>query len=129
MSARPKFLFESDFSAAAAARAAHPTISADQHEAALAEAEARGYRNGMDAAEAQARVEAERRLAEAFERIAAGLDRLEQRLKAVENKFEAEAVEVAMAVGRKLAPALIAREPLAEISALADTCFRELLAV
>jgi len=128
MNARAKFLFDDDFSAAAAARAAQPAINAAQHEAALAEAEARGYRDGVNAAEAQARTEAERRLAEAFERIATGLDQLRQRLKAVEDKFEAEAVEVAMAVGRKLAPALIAREPFAEIAALADTCFRELLA-
>jgi len=128
MTARAKFLFDADFSAAAV-RAAQSSISTAQHEAALADAEARGYRSGMNAAEAQAKVEAERRLAEAFERIAAGFDELHQRLKAVEDKFEAEAVEVAMAVGRKLAPALIAREPFAEIAALADTCFRELLAV
>ena len=33
-----------------------------------------------------------------------------------------------MAVARKLAPALIACEPFAEISALASSCFRELIA-
>ena len=38
---------------------------------------------------------------------------------AVETRLEAEAVEVAVAVARKLAPELIAREPLAEIAALA----------
>jgi len=36
----------------------------------------------------------------------------------LEARLEAEAVEVAVAIARKLAPALIAREPLAEIEAL-----------
>src|SRR5262249_35927871 len=39
-----------------------------------------------------------------------------------------EAVEVAVAVARKLAPELVAREPLGEITALAAACFRQLVA-
>jgi flagellar assembly protein FliH len=126
MTALAKYLFDVDFGAAA--KQAAPAIAAAQHEADLVEAETRGYRNGVNAAEAQARTEAERRLAGAFERIASGLDQLRASLKAVEGRFEAEAVEVALAVGRKLAADLIAEEPFAEISALADQCFRELLA-
>jgi flagellar assembly protein FliH len=126
MGAAAKFLFDVDFGAAA--KVAAPTIAAAEHEAAIAEAEARGYRSGMNAAEAQARTEAERRVAGAFERIATGLDQLRGSLKGVEDRFEAEAVEVALAVGRKLAAELISREPFAEIAALADNCFRELLA-
>jgi flagellar assembly protein FliH len=126
MTATAKFLFDVDFGSAP--KAVQPTIAASQHEAEVAEAETRGYRNGMNAAEAQARTEAERRVAGAFERIATGLDQLRGSLKTVEDKFEAEAVEVALAVGRKLAAALISREPFAEIAALADNCFRELLA-
>jgi flagellar assembly protein FliH len=134
MSAQPKFLFDNDFAPAAPKQPKPPEFTiADrdaliaQHGVALAEAEQRGYRNGMNAAEAQARVEAERRSAAAFERIASGLDQLRNSLKAVEDNFEAEAVEVALAVGRKLASELIAREPFAEVAALADQCFRELL--
>jgi len=126
MGARAKFLFDHDFSAAA--QEAAPAVAAAQHEAALAEAEARGYRSGVNAAEAQARTEAERRLAAAFERISSGLDQLRGGLKKVEDRFEAEAIEVSLAVGRKLSADLIAREPFAEIAALADQCFRELLA-
>jgi flagellar assembly protein FliH len=126
MTARAKYLFDVDFGAAT--KDAVPAIAAAQYEADLVEAETRGYRNGMNAAEAQARTEAERRLAGAFERIASGLDQLRGSLTAVEGRFEAEAVEVALAVGRKLAADLIAEEPFAEISALADQCFRELLA-
>jgi flagellar assembly protein FliH len=126
MTATAKFMFDVDFGSAP--KAVQPTISATQHEAEVAEAEMRGYRNGMNAAEAQARTEAERRLAGAFEHIASGLDQLRGSLKAVEDGFEAEAVEVALAVGKKLAATLISREPFAEAAALADNCFRELLA-
>ena len=126
MTATAKFMFDVDFGSAP--KAVQPTISATQHEAEVAEAEMRGYRNGMNAAEAQARTEAERRLAGAFEHIASGLDQLRGSLKAVEDRFEAEAVEVALAVGKKLAATLISREPFAEAAALADNCFRELLA-
>jgi flagellar assembly protein FliH len=125
MSAQPKFLFDVDFGAAA--KEVSPSVAAAHHEAAVAEAETRGYRNGLNAAEAQARTEAERRLAGAFERIATGVDQLRGSLKTVEDRFEAEAVEVALAVGKKLSAELIAREPFAEVAALADQCFRELL--
>jgi flagellar assembly protein FliH len=51
-----------------------------------------------------------------------------QSLGGIEAKLEAEAVEVAFAVARKLAPELIAAEPLSEVAALAATCFRQLIA-
>ena len=66
MTARPKFLFDSDFGPAA--KEVKAVITPAQHEAAIAESEARGYRNGLAAAEAQARTEAERRFATALDR-------------------------------------------------------------
>ena len=125
MGAAPKFLFDRDFGPAAEAKATN--VPAAEHAAALAEAEARGYRAGVNAAEAHARTEVERRLALAFERIAGGVEQLRASLKRVEDTFEAEAVEVALAVGRKLAADLIEKEPFAEITALADQCFREMI--
>jgi flagellar assembly protein FliH len=127
MAAPAKFLFDLDFGDPGAGRDKQPAITLAAHEAAIAEAETRGYHNGMASAEAQARTEAERRTAIAFERIGDAIAVLQQSLAGVESRFEAEAVEVAVAVARKLAAALIAREPLAEVTALADTCFRELL--
>jgi flagellar assembly protein FliH len=62
-----------------------------------------------------------------IDRIAAGIGGLAQQLGAVETKIETEAVEVAVAVAKKLAPQLLAQEPLAEISALATDCFRNLV--
>jgi flagellar assembly protein FliH len=125
MAAAAKYMFDQDFSAVAQVTA--PAVAAAEHEAALAAAEARGLHAGLNAAEAQARTEAERRLALAFERIAGGVEQLRASLERVEGKFEAEAVEVALAVGRKLAADLIAKEPFAEICALADQCFREMI--
>jgi flagellar assembly protein FliH len=121
MTVQSKFLFDADFGATT-----QPKMTMAAHEAAVAEAEARGYRNGVSAAEAQARTEAERRSAAALERISLTLNGLVQKFSAIERKLEAEAVEVAVAVAGKLAPALLAREPLAEITQLATNCFAEL---
>jgi len=124
MRATAKYLFDVDFSGAEA----KPTVLLTEHQVMLAEAEAVGYRNGVAAAEAQALTDSSRLTALALERLVGVLGALHQALHAVEAKLEAEAVEVAVAVGRKLAPALIAREPLAEIAALASECFRQIVA-
>ena len=80
------------------------------------------------ATEVQARTEAERRIAAACERIADVLAVIAGEMKIIEGRLEAEAVEVAVAVARKLAPALVAREPIAEIAALVTECFTAFLA-
>jgi len=123
MGAPVKFLFEDDFTGGNDRRA-KPTIPLAQHEAALAQAQADAFRNGMLAAEAKI----EARAANACDRIAQGLTTLAQSLQAVEARLEAESVEVAFSVARKLAPELIAGEPFGEIAALAAGCFRQLIA-
>jgi len=125
MGAPAKFLFDVDFGAGAERVA---TIALAEHAAKLADAEAAGHRKGYADAQADAKVEAERRLAAALERIAVSLGEANGALAAIEARLECEAVEVAVAVARKLTPALIEREPFAEISALASHCFRELIA-
>jgi flagellar assembly protein FliH len=124
---RTKFLFDLDFGSAAVVETKQ-TVLLSAHQAALAEAEAQAFRNGFAAAEARAQDDAQRRFATALEKIAAGLDRMSGELHAIEAKLETEAVEVALTTARKLAPELIAREPLAEISALAGECFTHLVA-
>ena len=119
-----KFLFDQDFAAAAKAK---PVIPLDQHRALLHEADATGYLRGFAAAKAEILADAEQRSAAALERIAATLAGVAQGLAAVEAKLETEAVDVAVAVARKLAAALIEHDPLAEISALAVECFRYLV--
>jgi flagellar assembly protein FliH len=126
VTARAKFLFDLDF--AAGSDPAERPIAAAEHALKLAEAESRGYRDGFAAAEKEAVAAAERRMAVAFEQIGDALDRLARGMAAIEQRLEAEAVEVAYAVGRKLATEMISREPFAEIAALATECFRQLVA-
>jgi flagellar assembly protein FliH len=123
MSAPVKFLFEDDF-ASGHAGPSRRTVTAAAHEAALARAEADGFRKGMNAAEAKI----EGRATSALERIAQTIVTMAQGLSALEARLEAESVEVAVAVAQKLAPELIAKEPLAEITALAASCFHQLIA-
>jgi flagellar assembly protein FliH len=119
-----KFLFDQDFAATAEVK---PAIALAAREAGLVEADAAGYRRGFAAAKAEILAEAEQRSAAALERVAATLEGVVLGLSGVEARLETEAVNVAVAVAKKLAAALIEREPLAEISALAMDCFRHLV--
>jgi flagellar assembly protein FliH len=125
MRATAKYLFDLDFGGGAEAK---PAITLAEHQAQVAEAEGTGYRNGIAVAEARALADSARMTALALDRMATAFAGLDQTLRAVEARLEAEAVEVAVAVGRKLAPALLAKEPLAEIIALASDCFRQIVA-
>jgi flagellar assembly protein FliH len=122
MKATAKYLFDEDF-----ASGEKPTITMVEHERRRADAESQAYRSGFTAGEEQAQQEAAQRIAAALAVIADGLARLDAALTSIEKRLETEAVEVAVAVAAKLAPALIAREPYAEISALATECFHHLV--
>jgi flagellar assembly protein FliH len=128
MSAATKFLFDTDFSSTAERKPAEPVVTLSEHMVKLAEAETAAHKRGYADAQRDAKVESDRRMAAALERIAAGMTTANGALHAIETRLECEAVEVAVAVARKLAPALVAREPFAEIAALAGECFRQLIA-
>ena len=122
MKAKAKFLFDEDF-----AGGEKPTISVVEAERRRADAESQAHRQGFAAGLAQAQTETAQRLASALALIADGLGRIDRGLTGIETRLETEAVQVAVAVGAKLAPELIAREPFAEVSALATECFRHLV--
>jgi flagellar assembly protein FliH len=124
MAATAKFLFDLDF--ASGANPAESPVPQAEHALRLGEAESRGFKDGYASGERDAVAEAERRKAAAFEQIGDALGRMVRGLDAVEKRLTAEAVEVAVAVGRKLAPELIAQQPFAEIAALATDCVRQL---
>src|SRR5580704_5108317 len=128
MSAPAKFLFDVDFASGTNRKSGGATIALAEHAIKLAEAEASARRQGYADAQTDAKLEADRRIADALERIAVNLGKANEALQAIETRLECEAVEVAVAVARKLVPTLIAREPFAEIAALASDCFRELVA-
>jgi flagellar assembly protein FliH len=123
MKTAAKFLFDEDF-----ATGEKPTITVVEAERRRADAESVAYRNGFSAGQAQAENETSQRIAASLALIGDGLSRIEHALAGIEARLETEAVEVAVAVANKLAPELIAREPFAEISALATECFRHLVA-
>jgi flagellar assembly protein FliH len=126
MAAPAKFLFDVDFSAPERNRekAATPAEIAQK----IADAEARAYRAGYDAAQREAKVESDRRIALAMEEISLSIRGIATRFSGIEARMETEAVDVAVAVARKLCTELVSREPLGEIMALVSDCFSHLVA-
>ena len=122
MASTAKYMFDEDF-----ATGEKPTMTVVEAERRRADAEAQAHRKGFAAGQAQAHGEADQKIATALGLIADGLVRLDRALTGIEVRLETEAVEVAVAVAAKLAPELIAREPFAEISALATECFHQLV--
>jgi flagellar assembly protein FliH len=122
MASTAKFMFDEDFAAGT-----KPTITVIEADRRRADAEAQAYRKGFAAGQAQAHGEADQRIAAALGVIAEGFGRLDHALSGIETRLETEAVEVSVAVAAKLAPELVAREPFAEISALANECFHQLV--
>ena len=107
-----KFLFDTDFSAPEKTRERATTAAEIAQKVAAAEAAA--YRNGYEAAQREAKVEADRRVAAALEQINIHLQGIAARYAGIETRMETEAVDVAVAVARKLCAALVAAEPLGE---------------
>jgi flagellar assembly protein FliH len=124
MTTPSKFMFDLDFAAPKVAN----TIPLADHQVQLTEAETRGYGKGFAAGQQEAEAQTARRLAQTLERISQTLATIVGGLNAVETRLEAEAVEVATAVARKLSAELVAREPLVEVETLVRDCFRQLSA-
>ena len=66
-------------------------------------------------------------MALAMEEIAIGVRTIATGFSGIESRMETEAVDVAVAVARKLCSELMSREPLAEIMALVSDCFSHLV--
>jgi flagellar assembly protein FliH len=126
MAAPAKFLFDTDFSAPDRSREKAATAAEVAQK--VAAAEARAYRDGFDAGQREAKAESDRRTALALEEIKIALQGIAARFAGIETRMETEAVDVAVAVARKLCGELIAAEPLGEISALVTECFSHLVA-
>jgi flagellar assembly protein FliH len=125
MAAPAKFLFDVDFSAPDKSRE-RPATPAEIAQK-IAAAEARAYRDGYDAGQREAKAESDRRTALALEEIGVGIRGIAARYAGIESRMETEAVDVAVAVARKLCSELIAAEPLGEITGLVSDCFSHLV--
>jgi flagellar assembly protein FliH len=126
MAAPAKYLFDMDFGVPDRARE-KPATAAEIAQK-IAEAEARAYRDGYDAAQREAKAESDRRVAVALEGIGVAIQGIAGRFAGVETRMETEAVDVAIAVARKLCSELIAGEPLVGITGLVRDCFSHLVA-
>jgi flagellar assembly protein FliH len=126
MATPAKFLFDMDFSAPDRARERPATPSEVAQK--IAAAEARAYRDGYEVGQREAKAESDRRSALALEEIAIGVQGIATRFAGIETRMETEAVDVAVAVARKLCSELIAGEPLVEVTGLVSDCFSHLVA-
>jgi flagellar assembly protein FliH len=125
MAAPAKFLFDTDFAAPDKSRERPTQVEMAQK---IATAEVKAYRDGYDAGQREAKAESDRRLARALEEIKIAMQDIAARLGGVELRMETEAVDVAVAVARKLSSQLIAAEPLGEVAGLVTECFSHLVA-
>src|SRR5258707_11755018 len=105
MAAPAKFLFDMDF---AAPKNVDRSPSRAEIAQQVAEAEARAYRDGFDAAQREAKAESDRRSALALEEIGIAIRSLASNFGNVENLMETEAVDVAVPVARNLCSELMA---------------------
>jgi flagellar assembly protein FliH len=125
MGAPAKFMFDVDFAAPNGKKEKGAT--SEEIAAQVAAAEARGFHSGFDAAKREAKAESDRRVAQALEQIGGAIEGIAARFSTIENRMETEAVDVAVAVARKLCSELMAREPLVEVMALVSDCFKQLV--
>jgi flagellar assembly protein FliH len=125
MAAPAKFMFDIDFSAPDKAREKAATQAEIAQQ--VAAAEARAHRDGFAAGQREAKAESDRRAALALEEINVAIKNIASRFAGIEMRMETEAVDVAVAVARKLCGELIASEPLAEIIGLIRECFSHLV--
>ncbi|MGB3866195.1 MAG: FliH/SctL family protein, partial [Xanthobacteraceae bacterium] len=93
----------------------------------VAHAEALAHRAGFEAGQRESHAESERRTAAAFQEIGATIAAIATRFAEIEGRLQTEAVSVAVATARKLGGALIEAEPLTEIVALVEDCFKHLV--
>ena len=125
MAAPAKFLFDTDFGTPDKSRE-RPTQAEIVQK--IAAAEAKAYRDGYDAGQREAKAESDRRAALALEEINIAMQGIAARFAGIERRMETEAVDVAVAVARKLCTELIAAEPLGEVTGLVVECFSHLVA-
>ncbi|RMF10911.1 MAG: flagellar assembly protein FliH [Alphaproteobacteria bacterium] len=116
-----KFTFDNRFDAPPKAQepAEEPPTFSEEELAAAREA---AYREGLEAGRAEVLAGIDQRVADATTQIAAAAQALAAEQDERSAHAEREAVTIAHAIARTLAPALAAREPLAEIEGMVREC-------
>ncbi|MCB9994582.1 MAG: flagellar assembly protein FliH [Hyphomicrobiaceae bacterium] len=119
-----KFRFDLDFAASGAKR--QKVIAEAELDRLLAEAEARGHARGLKEGQTSALAEAARGLEAAATGLVARAGEAVNRSDARLAEITADATNLAVAVARKLAGALIERHPIEEIGTLLRECLLSL---
>ena len=117
-----KFLFDTTFDKPAPAKAEKPVHT----EAAFARAREQAFAEGAAAGLEQGRNEQTARLAEAVEQIVAAMGGLGATQQQAMVEVRQSAAQLALAIAARLAPNLMARQPLVEIEALIADCLADL---
>lgn len=121
MNARP-FLFDTDFRRPDAGKAA-------REEASAAEAEARGFARGLAQGKAEAQAQGQARLADALTRLGLAAAGLLGQTDQHDAAREAQAIDFALALARKIAGDALAADPLAVIAETARSALQHLRGV
>ena len=123
---RGKFLFDTVFEDGKAPPQApakpKPRFTEDDLVNARREGQEAGFQMGLEKAKRQQQAQIATTLAQA----AAALAGLDGALKAGVEAAKADATQVALSVARRLAPALIEQQPLAELSDMVADCLRQM---
>lgn len=129
MSRPARYLFDEVF-AVDVQRPRESSVSREQEaaarEAAVEAARREGYERGRAEALGEAAASGEARLEETVQRLVALATELSAGLQETGQRMETDAAALAVTVARKLAPALVSREPSAEIETLLRRCLGEL---
>ncbi|MGX7704517.1 FliH/SctL family protein [Methylobacterium sp. Gmos1] len=134
-----RFLFDTDFrqpvgkppveEAPAPETEAQRAAEAAALEAARAEAEAAAYARGLHEGRAQAEAQVQARLADALNRVAAAAAGMIAGADARDAEREAQALDFAVALGRKIAGAALDSQPVAAIAEAAGRALQHLRGV
>jgi len=117
-----KFLFDNTFDKPTPAKADKPVHT----EAVLAQVREQAFAEGAAAGLEQGRNEQAARIAEAVEQVAAAMDGLGATQLQAMTEVRQSAAQLALAIAARLAPVLMARQPMAEIESLIADCLADL---
>lgn len=129
MNANARFLFDQDFGDKRARREdAEPVVTLAFHEEQMRRAEEAAHLRGVVQGRTEAEADETARLAGATQRLAAAMQDMVDQVTVAVNAIELQAVDLALAVARRLAGAALERFPTAEIERLVREAFSDLRA-
>jgi flagellar assembly protein FliH len=129
MNANARFLFDQDFGDKRARRDdAEPVVTVAFHEEQMRRAEEAAHLRGVVQGRTEAEADETARLAGATQRLAVAMQDMVEHLNVAVDAIETQAIDLALAVARRLAGAALERFPTVEIERLVRESFADLRA-